>query len=58
MAKQVVTVDLREGTQESKITFRGTRELFGWLVRNKGAKLGADTNGNWFIKVKAQSVKD
>ena len=51
MAKNIVTVNLKSKNSESKMTFKSTRELFGWLVRNPKAKLGADTNGSWFIKV-------
>lgn len=51
MAKNKITVDLKTKDSESKITFSSTRELFGWVVRNK-ATLGADKNGNWFAQVK------
>ena len=52
MAKQKITVDLKAKDSESKMTFESTRQLFGWLVRNPKATVGADANGNWFIKVK------
>ena len=52
MAKYKITVDIKAGKSESKMTFESTRQLFGWLVRNPKAKVGADAKGNWFIKVK------
>lgn len=52
MAKQKITVDLKAKGGESKMTFESTRQLFGWLVRNPKATVGADASGNWFIKVK------
>lgn len=52
MAKYKITVDLISKKSESKITFDSTRQLFGWIVRNPKAVLGADKEGNWFIKVK------
>lgn len=52
MAKNKVTVNLKNGKSESSITFESTRQLFGWLVRNPKAVVGADKSGNWFIKVK------
>ena len=52
MAKNKITVDLKSWGSESKLTFESTRQLFGWLVRNPKAKVGADKNGNWFISVK------
>lgn len=51
MAKYKVTVDIKTKGSESKMTFDSTRQLFGWLVRNPKAKVGADAQGNWFIKV-------
>lgn len=51
MAKNKVTVALSSKGSESSITFESTRQLFGWLLRNPKAKLGADKQGNWFIKV-------
>ena len=51
MAKYKVTVDIKTKGSESKMTFDSTRQLFGWLVRNPKAKVGADSNGNWFIKI-------
>lgn len=52
MAKNTVTVNLTVKKSISKMTFKSTRELFGWLVRNPKATVGADAQGNWFIKVK------
>ena len=52
MAKNKITVDLKAGKSESKMTYESTRQLFGWLVRNPKAKVGADKSGNWFITVK------
>ena len=52
MAKYKVTVDIKAKGSESKMTFESTRQLFGWLVRNPKAKVGADKSGNWFITVK------
>jgi len=51
MAKNKITVDVVSKTSESKMTFESTRQLFGWLVRNPKATVGADGKGNWFIKV-------
>lgn len=52
MAKQIITVNLVTKDSTSQMTFSSTRELFGWLVRNPKAVVGADKSGNWFIKVK------
>ena len=52
MAKNTITVDLQSKESSSQITFSSTRQLFGWLVRNPKAVLGADKKGNWFIQVK------
>ena len=52
MAKYKITVDIKAGKSESKKTFESTRQLFGWLVRNPKAKVGADAKGNRYIKVK------
>lgn len=52
MAKNKITVDVVSKKSESKMTFESTRQLFGWLVRNPSAVVGADAKGNWFIKVK------
>lgn len=52
MAKQIVTVNLVTKESTSQMTFSSTRELFGWLVRNPKASVGADKDNNWFIKVK------
>jgi len=52
MAKNKITVDVVSKKSESKMTFESTRQLFGWLVRNPAATVGADAKGNWFIKVK------
>lgn len=52
MAKNKITVDLKSGKSESKLTFTSTRQLFGWLLRNPKAVLGADNSGNWFVEVK------
>ena len=52
MAKNKITVDIKAKGSESKMTFDSTRQLFGWLVRNPKAKVGADAKGNWFISVK------
>ena len=51
MAKYKITVDIKAGKSENKMTFESTRQLFGWLVRNPKAKVGADASGNWFIEV-------
>lgn len=51
MAKNKVSVALKSGKSESVMTFESTRQLFGWLVRNPKATVGADKSGNWFIKV-------
>nr|DAV76498.1 MAG TPA: hypothetical protein [Caudoviricetes sp.] len=52
MAKYQVSVPLVVKNSTSEITFKSTRELFGWLVRNPKAKVGADKNNNWFIEVR------
>lgn len=52
MAKNKITVDIKSKGSESEMTFESTRQLFGWLVRNPKAKVGADKSGNWFISVK------
>ena len=51
MAKNKITVDIKSKGSESEMTFESTRQLFGWLVRNPKAKVGADAQGNCFIKI-------
>lgn len=51
MAKYQVTVPLIVKDSVGEITFKSTRELFGWLVRNPKAAVGADENNSWFIEV-------